>query len=849
MLRRHRRRKAGGGLRRQAKAPDTRLPASLRDALGLASGGGARDGGGGAREGGVRDRKRKRSKKRGRSPSPAADDAEKNEFECVDEVEPTVEKPAPEGKRKRARKRKRPPETQERKESTENAPAEEDPDKKEIRRLEKLLGISKKRKKAAEKGEKFSYASAFAEDEKDLADLVDICSGGLADASDEDADDGLEDLLIVPDDPADELDEEGDEEAVIENSGSDSDASGDVEMHAETEDGDDGEAEDKDEEEVGSGSSDDTDANVQEDGKSSAKAQPEVSSGRKTPSLDEPNSGGAYLPPSRRAGAGSGAQRLGRRIRALLNRLAEANAGGIASSLEELFKSPGPGVSQITATSLYANATLDAIRDGSAIAGLSPFVTPHAVIVSHLGATIDVRVLAEVLVGVVRRVETALPTLVAQNEEEELLIGARAPRPVFGYVALLGALYRRRAASAQIIHELVRALADGQEAQRVELLLALFRQIGPQLRADDPRSLKDMIAFLQQRFGPQREDARTGAKVAVMLDLISAVKNNKLRKGDALEHSAQFPWAAKVDAPLSASFAELVDDSFTDGRWWEGEAPVTGDAEASTAGNMAVEAPSAGTEERDTGVDLGALAASLRLNTDFRRALFAAIMTSASVTDAYERVERLGGLSAAKNRDRDTARVILHCCAAEREYNPFYALLAARMCAAARAMRFTFEHALCDMFRVVASGGEGGAKKVSRRKIRNYSQFVGGLLQCRALRLAVFKNVSDFDECGPQEKELYARIFEALLRAIRFEAKGDQLKVKTAVYAVFKNLPAAERDLRVPLARFLHTTVREETPPHTLAVLDLAVKVLQKNDDRNFAPDVEEFVGGVAGFM
>ncbi len=221
-------------------------------------------------------------------------------------------------------------------------------------------------------------------------------------------------------------------------------------------------------------------------------------------------------------------------------------------------------------------------------------------------------------------------------------------------------------------------------------------------------------------------------------------------------------------------------------------------------------------------------------------------MSSASVTDAYERVERLGGLSAAKGRDRDTSRVILHCCAAERGYNPFYSLLAARMCSSARAMRFTFEHALCDMFRVVAAGGGGGAKKVSPRRVRNYAQFVADLLHKKALRLAVFKNVTDFDECPPLEKELYSRAFHALLRALGQDAKGDQKKLKEEIYGIFKDLPRAERDLRVPLAKFLNITVRDQAAAQTLKALDMAVKVLQKSGAKDQMRDFED--GIIADF-
>ncbi len=321
-----------------------------------------------------------------------------------------------------------------------------------------------------------------------------MCSGtgrAGAESSDEEDVGPLDERLMVPADPADDLVEE--EEEVGEEGGISmkADPDDEFEIEAETEEDEAGDEVNGDEQEPESGSE-----NVDEEEETEDEAPPRKKRAAETaPSLlpaadkaeEKPSaaSSGRYVPPSRRGSSGGEAQRLGRRIRGLLNRLAEENAGGIASSLEGLFRSPGPGVSRSAVIGLYADAALDAVRDGSATAGLSPFVAPHAAIVTHLAVVIDLRVLAEVLAGTVRRIAQALPRLVEQTEEEELLVGERPQRPVFGYVALLGALYMRRAASAKIVHELVRALADGTEAQRVELLLALFRQIGPQLRADD----------------------------------------------------------------------------------------------------------------------------------------------------------------------------------------------------------------------------------------------------------------------------------------------------------------------------------------------------------------------------
>eukprot|EP00171_Calliarthron_tuberculosum_P007530 IDg7530t1 len=250
-----------------------------------------------------------------------------------------------------------------------------------------------------------------------------------------------------------------------------------------------------------------------------------------------------------------------------------------------------------------------------------------------------------------------------------------------------------------------------------------------------------------------------------------------------MEQETQFNWAAKVITPVTATFSELSNDAFTDTRWWEGEAIQNANqmaSEIATKDKAEGIANSFEAEDADA-VDLSALAASLRLNTDFRRALFGAIMSAVSVTDAFERVERLGGLTSSKGRNGDCSRVVLHCCAAERGYNPFYALLAERLCKHSRSMRFSFEHAVCDIFRVV----QGGARKVSKRRIGNYGQFVAELLAGKSLTIAIFKNTAELCECSGMERELYIQIFSRLARCLRRQVDAKTLSASDLTKALF----------------------------------------------------------------
>ena len=65
------------------------------------------------------------------------------------------------------------------------------------------------------------------------------------------------------------------------------------------------------------------------------------------------------------------------------------------------------------------------------------------------------------------------------------------------------------------------------------------------------------------------------------------------------------------------------------------------------------------------------------MNTDVRRAVFVVLMSSHDYLDAFDRWLKL---NLAKSQDREAVRVLLHCCGRSKRYNPYFALVASRLC-------------------------------------------------------------------------------------------------------------------------------------------------------------------------
>lgn len=65
------------------------------------------------------------------------------------------------------------------------------------------------------------------------------------------------------------------------------------------------------------------------------------------------------------------------------------------------------------------------------------------------------------------------------------------------------------------------------------------------------------------------------------------------------------------------------------------------------------------------------------MNTDIRRDIFCVLMTAEDYLDAFEKIHHLG----LKNQQqKEIIYVILNCCIQEKKFNPYYAVLAQRLC-------------------------------------------------------------------------------------------------------------------------------------------------------------------------
>ncbi|EJD49082.1 hypothetical protein AURDEDRAFT_85439 [Auricularia subglabra TFB-10046 SS5] len=550
--------------------------------------------------------------------------------------------------------------------------------------LEAKLGLDKKRKKKQGAG----YSSAFAIDGLDdlLGDL-DRIDGQLDlddDASDADLDLG-EDVSSEDDEDGEALDsdvamDEGDEWQGIQ------DASGDES------------------------------ASVQSDDDEEAPVLIPVEETSATPKPSAAaESQGRYIPPALRkqqqlaeSAPSEGALKLQRQLKGLLNRMSEQNIASVLADFEEAYRKHRRHDVTSTLTTL--------IIDGIASHGahLDSFVVLHAALVGALHRLVGIEFAAHFVQAAVERYDAAYSRAKSQTAEDE------AGKECANVLALLAALYALQVVACVLPYDLVRALLAQAPLSEldVELLLKLVRAAGAQMRADDPSALRDIVQLVQEKVA--ETDGAVGSRTKFMIETLVNLKNGKAKHGpdadgsagarEVVERMKKFlsglskKRTVMAHEPLRVGLTDLR-EADKRGRWWLVGAAWSGDplVERQTSGTTSTTKAEPNTEHDA----LLALARKHGMNTDVRRSIFVVLMSSEDCVDAAARVAALGLNDV---QQREVARVALHCLAAERAYNPFWALVVLKTTSPAQ--RITLQFALWDFLRGMGEARVGGAEVV-----------------------------------------------------------------------------------------------------------------------------------------
>jgi nucleolar MIF4G domain-containing protein 1 len=549
--------------------------------------------------------------------------------------------------------------------------------------------------------------------------------------------------------------EDGDDDDELDSVGlASGDNEGDSDVDPDTDDGDSDSLEDGDDFESGDEESD----------QDTATTQPRI---RENPYI-APVAPGAqpakYVPPALRAPPASDAEallRLKRQIQGLINRLSEANILSILRDVEKIYQDNPRG---------YVNSTLidlliGMLSDPSAL--LDTFLILHAGFIAAIYKVIGPDFGAQI----VERIVSEFDQHYQPNKDG-------AGKHTTNLMSVVAALYTFQVIGSNIVFDYIRFFLDELSEINTELLLRVVRAAGPQLRQDDPSALKDIVGLLQKsvaKVGQQNLPVRT----KFMIETIDDLKNNKMKTGLAAssmarEHTTRMKKQLgtlatrnlKATEPLRVGLKDIKDTD-KKGKWWlvgaswrnepSSNEPATDSRDANLGSKKRGTVNDDDDEEEESGeVDLVQLAREQRMNTDVRRAIFVSIMSAGDFQDAQIRLNKL---NLKRSQEVEIPKVIIHCAGSEKTYNPYYTVLARKICSDHRT-RKSFEFALWDIFKSLGENQDGGedsegeqedAEDVSLRKLVNQGKLYGTLIAKRVLSITCLKNLN-FPYLQPRTK-------------------------------------------------------------------------------------------------
>ncbi|XP_021018426.1 nucleolar MIF4G domain-containing protein 1 [Mus caroli] len=646
----------------------------------------------------------------------------------------------------------------------------------EIRKLERCLGLHKRKKK----GDGSSVPLSFARDGLDyiLGALECGRSGGLYESSEEEEEEKVETRQTVL-------------ESDLESSSNESEE--DPDWQVLQEDQEDVNSKRKGEAESGTrgnkGNKKVRFAEVVEKSRSSSEDDIEQQESQSV------ESGEKYIPPRLRneevidVHKKEELDRLKKHVKGLINRLSEPNMASISGQLEELYMTHSRKDMNDTLTT----ALMDACVTASAMP--SRLMMEHVFLVSILHHTVGIEVGACFLEAVVKKFDDIYRDGGEGKELDNLF-------------TMIAHLYNFHVVQSILIFDILKKLVGTFTEKDIELILLMLKNVGFALRKDDALSLKELITEAQAQASGAGNKFQDQNRVRFMLETMLALKNNDLRKipgynPEPVEKLKKLQRALVRNAGsgsetrLRISWDGILNAEQT-GRWWIVGSAWSGTPMIDNSHHIQLQKPLAGMVSSK----MLELARKQRMNTDVRRIIFCTLMTSEDFLDAFEKLLKLG---LKDQQEREIVHILMDCCLQEKTYNPFYAFLASKFCDYERRFQMTFQFSIWDKFRDL--------ENLPGTKFSNLVHLLAHLLRTKSLPLSVLK-VVEFSELDKPRVHFLRRVLTALL----METEDDDLAVIFSRVSDNPKLGMLREGLKLFIGHFLlkHTQAHQSAEEASL---------------------------------
>ena len=401
---------------------------------------------------------------------------------------------------------------------------------------------------------------------------------------------------------------------------------------------------------------------------------------------------------------------LKKQLKGCLNRVTEQNMYSIANQIEEMYMTNSRNNMNNVLSELVIESLVSHV--------LTPdrLISEHMMLIAILHANIGIEVGANFLEKLIKQFVEMMAKLqdVANKELDNvvLMISHLYNFKVFGYKLLY-----------QILDKLMAKFTE----KEIELILLILKTVGFSLRKDDPSALKEFIQSLQRKASHENGE---NSRIKFMLEILLAIKNNNINKipqydPSHVEHLKKVIKSVIRKGNIITQFnVSLMDLLHADesGKWWIIGSAWSGSSNVNDKGNAKEY------DKLNFGTKILELARKQRMNTDTRKNIFCILMTAEDYLDAFEKLHHLG----LKNQqEAEIIHVLMHCCLQENKFNPYYAILAQKLCEYNRKYQLTIQYTLWDKLKTLET--------YNNKQLFNLAQFLIHLLIEKCLALSVLK--------------------------------------------------------------------------------------------------------------
>lgn len=401
---------------------------------------------------------------------------------------------------------------------------------------------------------------------------------------------------------------------------------------------------------------------------------------------------------------------LKKQLKGCLNRVTEQNMYSIANQIEEMYMTNSRNNMNNVLSELVIESLVSHV--------LTPdrLISEHMMLIAILHANIGIEVGANFLEKLIKQFVGMMEKLqdVANKELDNIVL-------------MISHLYNFKVFGYKLLYQILDKLMAKFTEKEIELILLILKTVGFSLRKDDPSALKEFIQSLQRKASHENGE---NSRIKFMLEILLAIKNNNINKipqydPSHVEHLKKVIKSVIRKGNIITQFnVSLMDLLHADesGKWWIIGSAWSGSSNVNDKGNAKEY------DKLNFGTKILELARKQRMNTDTRKNIFCILMTAEDYLDAFEKLHHLG----LKNQqEAEIIHVLMHCCLQENNFNPYYAILAQKLCEYNRKYQLTIQYTLWDKLKTLET--------YNNKQLFNLAQFLIHLLIEKCLALSVLK--------------------------------------------------------------------------------------------------------------